>query len=543
MPRVSTGTVFEKSPGSGRWYGKFTTARGRRSVALVTCKTQEEAEARRDFIADQLSRLADGGRSDFGEKLLELASRAELGRLERVRRGVDVILAGNFEAPQPDASAVPDVGPTFQEFAESWTSEKLHQAHPDHVAVKRSASDDIYRLKAHVYPLVGSVLLREFKSNHAELVMGSLPKDLSAASRRHVAQLIHRVLKLAVYPARIIEQSPVPVGFLPKPSNARAQAWLYPLEDARLLAEADVPVLHRLFYGLLTREGMRSGEAGALTWADLDLEGGTITLDQNKTDDARAWALDPGVVRALTLWKVIAPPSTKTGDRVFARAGRTINVEHLADTFRGHLDGIGGIRAQLFDKGPNRKPIRIHDLRATFVTLALAAGRTETWVADRTGHKSSAMINRYRRAARTAAELNLGWLAPLDEAIPELTGKVPEVSPTTPRELETTPLVVTKPADIDVSQLLAALQAVLGSGTARCGGSSPSSCTGLRGLRPRPAEVNSAGPHPDFWVPNPKSNHSGRRALGGNWGDYVSACGFAFVSKSLHQRLAAGAQW
>ncbi len=39
---------------------------------------------------------------------------------------------------------------------------------------------------------------------------------------------------------------------------------------------------------------------------------------------------------------------------------------------------------------------------------------------DRTGHKSSVMINRYRRAARTAAELDLGTLAPLVLCIPEL---------------------------------------------------------------------------------------------------------------------------
>jgi len=110
--------VLENSPASGRWCGKLTTARGRRSVALVTCKTREEAEARREFIAEQLNRLAHRGRRDFGEKVLELASRAELGRLERVRRGVDVILAGNFEAPQSDASVVPNVGPTFHEFAE-----------------------------------------------------------------------------------------------------------------------------------------------------------------------------------------------------------------------------------------------------------------------------------------------------------------------------------------------------------------------------------------------------------------------------------------
>ena len=61
--------------------------------------------------------------------------------------------------------------------------------------------------------------------------------------------------------------------------------------------------------------------------------------------------------------------------------------------------------------------IRVHDLRGTFVTLSLANGRTEAWVADRTGHRSSVMINRYRRAARTATEPGLGLLAPLNEAM------------------------------------------------------------------------------------------------------------------------------
>jgi hypothetical protein len=41
-------------------------------------------------------------------------------------------------------------------------------------------------------------------------------------------------------------------------------------------------------------------------------------------------------------------------------------------------------------------------------------------VTARTGHKSSAMVAGYKRQVRTAAELNLGWLAPLDAAIPEL---------------------------------------------------------------------------------------------------------------------------
>jgi hypothetical protein len=41
-------------------------------------------------------------------------------------------------------------------------------------------------------------------------------------------------------------------------------------------------------------------------------------------------------------------------------------------------------------------------------------------VADRTGHRSSMMINKYRKRAREASELALGGLLPLDTAIPEL---------------------------------------------------------------------------------------------------------------------------
>jgi integrase len=61
-----------------------------------------------------------------------------------------------------------------------------------------------------------------------------------------------------------------------------------------------------------------------------------------------------------------------------------------------------------------------HDLRASFVTVNLALGRSEAWITDRTGHRYSQMIYRYKRQARTHADLNLGGFKPLHEALPEL---------------------------------------------------------------------------------------------------------------------------
>jgi hypothetical protein len=76
-----------------------------------------------------------------------------------------------------------------------------------------------------------------------------------------------------------------------------------------------------------------------------------------------------------------------------------------------------GSRHRERDNGANRRKIRIHGLRGTFVTISLANGKTETWVADRTGHRSSAMVNRYRRQARSAKELGLGELRPLNQPL------------------------------------------------------------------------------------------------------------------------------
>src|SRR5262249_28067177 len=134
----------------------------------------------------------------------------------------------------------------------------------------------------------------------------------------------------------------------------------------------------------------------------------------------RAWALDPGVAEAMRLLKHMRP-NAEDDDHVFLdEYGRPVVDDHLADRFREHLKAAGIDRKQLYEHTGNRRGTRLHDTRATFVTIALAKGRSEAWVADRTGHRSSQQISTYRRAARSVAEPGLGDLYPLALAIPEL---------------------------------------------------------------------------------------------------------------------------
>jgi integrase len=338
----------------------------------------------------------------------------------RFARGAAVALVKEWREEQArQAKSITPIDPTkitFDEFGKLYTSGGLAAMYPGHVKPKDTIDGDIQRL-AFMKPLVGDVALVDFQVEHGEKVLAAIPKGRSQATLRHYGQTLHHLLALAVYPGKILTAHPLPPGFLPKLGPTRAKSFLYPEEDAALMACAAVPRERRILYGFLDREGPRYGEAASLQWSDLDLDKGVVVLDQTKTDDPRSWRLAADVVRALEAHRDGHPDPSPSGRVFLDENGAPFEGKKLAARFRADLELAGVTRPQLFERSAERLPIRVHDLRATFVTLALAIGRTETWVCDRTGHKSSAMVARYKRPSRVAAELNLGWLRPLDECL------------------------------------------------------------------------------------------------------------------------------
>lgn len=414
MPREATGSVYENR---GAWFARIMLDK-RAHVALPTCKSEEQASARKDVLAGVAKRLrAAGHGGEDGETLLRRLAEVPEGKpLENLLAGVDRLVAGQYVT-----RAKPDAKPTtFGDIASQWVSGELARKYPDHVKVKRSADSDEHRFK-HVLPLLATVPISAFELEHADRAMATLP-PMSTASRRHIAQVIHRVLAIAVYPLKLIKASPIPPGWLPKLGPKIAKAYLYPDEDARLLGCVDIPIAWRLLYGFLHREGMRRSEALSLQWHDVDLVRGALALDKNKTDDPRAWALRPDVVEALCAWwKLRGGPGPD--EYVFVDdAGHALTDDHTADRYRAHLETAGIARRQLFERSSARRRITFHDTRATFVTIALANGKTEAWVKARTGHRSSDQIATYQRAAQMVTELDLGDLLPLVEIVPELAG-------------------------------------------------------------------------------------------------------------------------
>jgi len=132
-----------------------------------------------------------------------------------------------------------------------------------------------------------------------------------------------------------------------------------------------------LFCGFLAREGMRSVSNGLeLTWWDLALKRGVIKLDENKTSDPRAWTLDPGTVCAVALMAQSSPADGTVFPQAAGKGARYS--EFPPALLRAALLEACLKRPELLEEDAGCGPIRVHDLRATFATLALGCGRSET---------------------------------------------------------------------------------------------------------------------------------------------------------------------
>ncbi|WP_437292380.1 tyrosine-type recombinase/integrase [Sorangium sp. So ce406] len=138
----------------------------------------------------------------------------------------------------------------------------------------------------------------------------------------------------------------------------------------------------------LNREGPRISEAARLQVQDVDLDRGALRLEKNTTNDPRAWALSSGVAPALRAWQALRGNPAPSAPLFVNEDGDRFSIEHAAERFRAHLQLAGIDRPELFEDSDERQQVRAHDTRSTFITVALANGRSETWVADRTGHRA-----------------------------------------------------------------------------------------------------------------------------------------------------------
>ncbi|MBI5536865.1 MAG: tyrosine-type recombinase/integrase [Deltaproteobacteria bacterium] len=252
----------------------------------------------------------------------------------------------------------------------------------------------------------------------------------SGQTRLHTYSRLHRLFDLAIFPCRMRKEGDNPVTRYLRPSadSAKQYLFLYPDEMLALLACKRVPLGRRVLYALAAYAGLRKSTLHRLEWRDVDFDHRTITRSRCKGSPGNIFAMDPSLYGVLQAWHEHCgkPAPGKPVVRDLGPDARHEQAQYLRDDLRE----AGVTRAVLFSDAPDVAALRFHDLRATFVTWARRAAKSDAWISERTGHLTKEMIDRYTRAAQTLADLGYDPFPDLTNAIPEFERKLDVPQPT-----------------------------------------------------------------------------------------------------------------
>ncbi|HEY6836616.1 MAG TPA: site-specific integrase, partial [Gaiellaceae bacterium] len=225
---------------------------------------------------------------------------------------------------------------------------------------------------------------------------------LSPASLRLTHAVVSRAFRDAVRWGQIV-RNPAAAADPPAPAESRASAWTAK-ELGRFLEHVKGERLFAL-WRLAATTGMRRGELLGLTWLALDLDGGTLRIDQQLVPtrggvsfgppksrrSRRTIALDAETVEALKthreaqlLERSFAGDPYVDHDLVFAdELGRPIYPQRLTEAFTSRRKAAGLLSGTL------------HILRHTHATLALTNGVPLHVMAARLGDRPETVLKTY----------------------------------------------------------------------------------------------------------------------------------------------------
>jgi len=363
--------------------------------------------------------------------------------LERIQQKTFVGTTPAGAAPPSKAAQT-----TVRTLAKRWTSGELFEEYGpvNKLRPKASAKIDAWTLEKHAFNVrtrgpkevaFGDLLIGDVSDDDCATVMASQPRDQASQTRTHTYQRLRRLFDLAIYPCKLRPEGSNPVSryLRPEKDPEKLYCYLYPAEVLALLDAESIPIGRRVLYAIAFYTGLRKSSIYPLRWSGIDFTHGTITAywmkGRARLGRGRApkdapvagrpviFHADPSLMAVLKVWYEFCGRPDKAEAVV-----RDVGFERSHDeaqVLRADLGAVGVDREVLFSDAPNVEPLRFHDTRATFVTWAKRAGKTDAWISERTGHLTRQMIDRYTRAAQTLADLNYEPFPTMDELVGALT--------------------------------------------------------------------------------------------------------------------------
>jgi integrase len=295
--------------------------------------------------------------------------------------------------------------PTKVTLGEFLTKEWLPAKRPSLRESTAASYEQLVRL--YVIPKLGGVRLQLIDGSALNRLYADLlesgrnehrRKNVGAGLAPKTVRNLHGVLTKAFRDAirwGRLQRNPCDAADPPKGKSPEMKAW----SGDQLRTFSRSVATHRWsgIWSLMATTGMRRGEVLGLRWSDVDLEAATVTIRSTRVrfgttittstpktaKGNRTIALGPTVLAGLKAWR-----STQNADRLLMGAGwmNTADlVVTIADGSAPNPEAFSNVFGDLA-KAAELPIIRLHDVRHSYATAALAAGVPVKVVSQRLGH-------------------------------------------------------------------------------------------------------------------------------------------------------------
>ena len=311
---------------------------------------------------------------------------------DQARKEAARIIA-RIKAGEPAPMAEPSAAPTVAALAERYEREYVAM-HCKPLTISHYAR----MLRKHIVPGLGKLLVSEVERKHIMEFQYGLRGMPTVANR--AVDILVKMFNLAdawgwrpsgKNPCRFVRRYKV---------EKHHERFLTPEELSRLGQALDAAPGERLAsvhataaIRLLVLTGCRRNEILGLRWEDLDFEAGEMRLADSKTG-ARVAPLPPAAARVLAgLSRVPGNPWVFPGKK---KGDRQHNINDSWDRVRKRA-GLDGVR--------------LHDLRHSFASRALALGEGLSMIGELLGHRKVQTTARYAHLARDSVRASTAKVA------------------------------------------------------------------------------------------------------------------------------------